>query len=168
MAERELALHPTARLSEHRGIEPRAVVPPGGLGAVHRGVRVPHQPLGRRHPDRGFGHADRRCDHELAVRQLERGREHARRAKGQPVQVAVTVAVRPAGHHELVAADPAEHQSIGDDLAQPPGDLHQQLVAGGMPPGVVHQLEAVEVHEQQADRATGGGPVAQGVVEPVE
>ena len=51
-------------------------------------------------------------------------------------------------HRELVAAVACHQPLTGEGVAQAPGDLQQQLVAGGMPEAVVHQLEAVQVEEQ--------------------
>src|SRR6185503_4998869 len=49
---------------------------------------------------------------------------------------------------ELVAADPGGRIAAADDLAQDRADASQQLVTDGMPGGVVHHLEVVEVDEQ--------------------
>ena len=64
---------------------------------------------------------------------------------------------------ELVAAEARDGVAGADRVAQAARDGRQQLVAGRVAERVVDELEAVEVEEQQADRAQrqpgGGGAV---------
>ena len=55
--------------------------------------------------------------------------------------------------HELVAAVAREQPALALGAAQPPGHAAQQPVAGAVAERVVDELEVVEVHEQQRDRA---------------
>jgi hypothetical protein len=50
----------------------------------------------------------------------------------------------------------AHHVLRAHHLPQPDGDLHEQQVARGVPQSVVHDLEAVEVEEQQPDLLPSG------------
>ena len=52
---------------------------------------------------------------------------------------------------ELVAAEPRDHVGLARADAEAIRQLDQQLIAGVMPEGVVHELEVVEVQEQHAD-----------------
>ena len=62
-----------------------------------------------------------------------------------------------AGHladdDELVAAEPRDSVTGADRASDPVRDLAQQRIAGGVTPGVVDQLEVVEVDEHHSDRA---------------
>ena len=53
-------------------------------------------------------------------------------------------------HQELVAAQAADHVERAALLAEDAGDLDEQTVARGVPHGVVHHLEAVQVQQQDA------------------
>ena len=56
-----------------------------------------------------------------------------------------------AQHDELVAFDAGERVLGTNELAQPLGGRHQQLIADGMPEAVVDDLEAVDVEVDHAD-----------------
>ena len=56
-----------------------------------------------------------------------------------------------AGDHELVAAEARHDVAAADALAQALRDDAQELVPGAMAEGVVDDLEAIEVHQQQRD-----------------
>ena len=63
-------------------------------------------------------------------------------------------------HNEFVAAE-ARHRVAGAaDPLQPPGDLHQQAVAGAVAEGVVDELEAVEVEEEHGEVAAAAAAAA--------
>ncbi len=53
-------------------------------------------------------------------------------------------------HRELVTADARDGVAVAGAGSQPLGHLTQQGVAGVVPQGVVHVLEAVEVKEQDS------------------
>jgi len=53
---------------------------------------------------------------------------------------------------ELLAAVPEREVHPADLLAYPPGEFDQHRVAGRMPVRVVDLLEAVEVHDDHAER----------------
>ena len=57
---------------------------------------------------------------------------------------------------ELVAAEAGEQVPGAGEGAQPVGGQPQQLVAGGVPEGVVDLLELVDVEQQQRDRVVVG------------
>ena len=73
-------------------------------------------------------------------------------------------------HGELVAAHARHGVAGADGRVEPARDGAQQLVPDGMPERVVHDLEAVEVEEE--DRAAAAGPPPAGpsqrLLEPVE
>ena len=46
---------------------------------------------------------------------------------------------------ELVTAQPRQDVDVAQELADPAGEGHQQVVAGAVPQAVVHQFEAVDV-----------------------
>src|SRR4051812_23338477 len=56
---------------------------------------------------------------------------------------------------ELVSAEPGGGVARPDRRAHPPGDLDEQVVAGGVAEAVVDPLEVVEVDEE--NRRVGGG-----------
>ena len=56
---------------------------------------------------------------------------------------------------ELVAAEAGHGVRLAHDVAQPVGDLDEQLVAAGVAEGVVDLLEAVDVEQHEADRVAG-------------
>ena len=60
-------------------------------------------------------------------------------------------------HRELVAAEARDHVLGAQARAQPRGDRHQQLVAGGVAEAVVDGLEVVEVDEQHRELAAPVG-----------
>ena len=68
----------------HDLVEELDAVAAGGLGAVHRGVRVAHERVGAAEVAgaRG-GHADRAGDEVLVLPDPGRGGEHAAQALGQ-------------------------------------------------------------------------------------
>ena len=68
---------------------------------------------------------------------------------------------------ELVAAEAGDGVAGAHDPAQPVGHRHQQLVAGGVTPAVVDQLETVEVDEQHRHLAARPAGAGQGLVEPL-
>ena len=69
-------------------------------------------------------------------------------------------------HRELVAAEAGHRVAGADRVAQPVGDLDQQLVAGGVAEAVVDLLEAVEVQEQDR-HVVGAAAAVQRLLEPL-
>ncbi len=147
-----LELDTLGDLRPHRLVEHRHRVPAGVLGLVHGGVGVPDEDLGvgigvvtRRE-----GQADAGRDVELHLVDDERRPE----AEAQPVGE-----VERLGHahdlaeddHEFVPADPGHEIGRSHVRVQPPGHGDEQFVTMGVPEGVVDELEAVEVEEQQRD-----------------
>ena len=51
-------------------------------------------------------------------------------------------------NRELIATEPTGEVAVAQGGADAARDGHQQLVAGGVPEGVVDGLEPVQVHEQ--------------------
>src|SRR5688572_17888360 len=125
----------------------------GGIGVLHERIRV--APVGRieRNADTG-GNID------LVAVQLERARQ---RVDGLPRDQRRVVGPGKMRKHdrELIAADPRDGIDRTDAFFQPGRDFLQELVADAVAVGVVHGLEAVEVHEQHA----GLPPVALGLAE---
>ena len=80
-----------------------------------------------------------------------------------------TPAGRGQEHGELVAAEAGHGVRVAHDLLEPARDLDEQLVAAGVPEGVVDLLEAVDVEQHQADRVAGararGGRAFEALVE---
>ena len=65
-----------------------------------------------------------------------------------------------ADDHELVAAGASRHVAVAEHAVEPAGEVHEELVAGGVAHRVVHELEAVEVQEQH--RGVRAGPLGAG------
>ena len=68
---------------------------------------------------------------------------------------------------ELVAAQPGRGVAGADAVAQPRGQLHQQLVARGVAEAVVQGLEVVQVQEQHRGGVVRSPPAVQGVLDAV-
>jgi hypothetical protein len=56
---------------------------------------------------------------------------------------------------ELLPAEPDREVRAADALAEDPGDLAKDLVAGLVPAGVVEPLEVIEVDEEEGQRSRG-------------
>jgi hypothetical protein len=162
----------------HRIVEQHPAPAPGTLGFVHRHVGVAQQGLGQSlqmaRPAFGCGVAvrdlgavdddpDAGCAlHWRAAQQVGLGQ-----VGEQPVGDGGhgRCVDHPVEHdHEFVAADAcgdmalqvhAHHRVAGAQcVLQTFGDLAQQIVAAGVPQGVVDLLEAVKVHEQDREAIT--------------
>ncbi len=64
-------------------------------------------------------------------------------------------------HHELVAAQTNAEVAAAQGVAEPLGDLHEQLVAGRVAEHVVDALEAVQVDEEERDVGATAAPAGQ-------
>src|ERR1051325_289904 len=139
-------LQPGARAFGDSGREGAVAVPPGFLGAVHRGVGGADERVGAVAVVGIDRHADARGDEGLAARERERRRqalEHLLRDRGRAFgrrEVAEN-------DDELVAADARHGIAAAHAGREAPRHLLQELVARGVALHVVHQLEVVEVAE---------------------
>ena len=113
------------------------------LGAVHGGVGLAQQRLGVLGALGGQRDPDARTHGERRAQRLGDALGHADR-----VPLARHVLAQ---HRELVAAQPRGRVARAQDARETRGDRAQELVAGGMPEGVVDRLEAIEVEEQDGD-----------------
>ncbi len=116
----------------------------GGVGAVHKVF------------ERLFGqalcNADADCAaHRLATLRLYRSPGHV---DAQALRHLDGVGLAGIGQHdgELLAAQPPGDIQFPQATAQHIGQDPQHAVADGVSMGIIDQLEAVEVHHQQADR----------------
>ena len=66
---------------------------------------------------------------------------------------------------ELVPGETGEGIRGAEQVAQPVGHGHQQVVAHGVPMGVVNRLEAVEIQEKHRRSPTGPTVAQEGVLE---
>ena len=148
---------------------------PGGRGDVLLGLEddgAGLELLGRVHRDVGVARAAPRlsvpCHGESAMPMLaSTSRATPSTSKGsvqrlaQPLgdraRASATPSTRRQQDGELVAAQPGDGVAVAQHRPQPRADLAEQLVAVGVPEGVVDLLEAVEVDEQQRDLAVGAG-----------
>jgi hypothetical protein len=69
---------------------------------------------------------------------------------------------------ELVTAEPGQGVPRPQRSLQPAGHLDQQLVAGGVTQAVVHDLEPVEVEEDEGVMGRATGDAGLGVAQPIE
>ena len=154
--EAEPAGGPLDQLGHEQGVPVPAVL----LGPVERGVGVAQQ-LGR--GDAGLGQGDADADrHGHVVGPGHRLGDLVDQPLGDLLGVGAGGQCL-AQDDELVAAHPGRRVAVPDAGEQPLGGLDQHRVAGLVPAAVVHQLEVVEVAEQQRDRAAGHGGPGQGV-----
>ena len=132
----------TRRVPHHLG-------PPGALRFVQRGVGLQVQLLAVRRQGGHRRHAGRERDRlvaELAQDGLERA--HEQPARDHPGALGIGVRKEDG---ELVATDAEGSVGTADrELEQPP-EAGEHLVAGSVPMGVVHGLEAVEVDEDERE-----------------
>ena len=138
------------------------------LRAVHRGVGVAEQRLGRLELAARERDADARGDEHLAVGERDRLRQTAvRHALGELLRGRPRRGRR-AEHGELVAAEAGDRVARADRGAQPVGDGDEQPVAGGVAEAVVDHLEVVEVEEQHRDALVVELGVGERAPEPVD
>ena len=140
------------------GVEHREARLAAGLRHVHRHVGVAHHVGGPVDGIAGPGDADAGRDaHGLpadGVRRAELAGQPLCHAAG-PAEVGEILGE----HRELVATETRHEVSLANQAADPLRDGHEQLVAGGMAKGVVHDLEVVDVDEQhRGDRLAGRSP----------
>ena len=70
-------------------------------------------------------------------------------------------------HGELVAAEPGQRVRGPQHRPEPLGDLHQQVIAGRVPEGVVDTLEVVQVAEQHREAALVDRVQVERVLDPI-
>ena len=128
------------------------------LRAVHRGVGVADH-VCRGQAAVGERDADARPHVLLAAAHGDRGGKRLDEALDEPQRVVLAVDVL-VQHDELVAADAGDRVARAQRLAQALGDGAQQGVARLVPEGVVDQLEAVEVDEQDRGQLAALAPPA--------
>lgn len=121
---------------------------------VHRDVGVDDHLVGDSIAGPGVGDPDAGRDGQRRAGQDERGAERVLDAGSQDLDV-VGVGQVLAEEDEFVAGDPGQRVAGADHRGQPLRDGDQQLVADGMPVGVVDPLETVEVDEQHRRGAVG-------------
>ena len=151
----------------HLGGEERVAVLAGGLHVVHRDVGVLEQRVGilavggiERYADAGGG-AD------LVAGDIQRPPQLLDYLLGNDRGV---LGLRQLGQQdgELVPAHAGQRVAAAQTGLQARGHALEQLVALGMAEGVVDQLEAIEVDEQQRDQAAIAPRRHQRDAEPVE
>ena len=155
---------------EHRclqgGVEdleaPLAVV----LGRIHGEVGVAQQLVGGDAGARRDRDSDARAHRRRLIVQQEGLAQQVEHAPGRPPHLVGAADVLEQDR-ELVPAQPRGRVAGPQAAAQPPGDARQQLVAGGVPQGVVDRLEVVEVEEQDRDREGGAQLARQRVFDAV-
>ena len=132
----------------HPRVEDREAGLAVGLGHVHRDVGVAHEV--RRPGDRvaGAGDADRRGRPRHACRRgcTARG---ARRPGARPwMRARLSDGLVLDEDRELVAAEPGHEVALADEALDPLGHRDEERVAGAVAERVVHDLEVVEVEEE--------------------
>src|SRR3954471_13516881 len=127
--------------------------PAGVLRAIHRGVGVADEVVGRGVRVGGECNADARGDVRLSAVELERERQRLDEALGAGDRV-IFVGDVLADEDELVAAEACQQLVAADGLAQARGDGEQQAITGVVAEAVVDDLEAVEVDEEDGDLLT--------------
>ena len=144
------------RARTHRAVEDLKARAPARLGLVHRRVGVADQARGLRALGAGDRDPQRGLREVLAGGELERrleggddplGHARGRALVGNPIEQ----------DDELVAAEPRDRVAGPQRGLQPRRDLHQQLVAGGVPERVVDELEVVDVEQHDGDLRAGAG-----------
>jgi hypothetical protein len=136
-------------------LEELDLVAAGILGPVHGDVGVPQQ---RSRADRGARFRRREGDaHAGRDDDVLPGADRDRHGDGGPQPGGERKGLVDARHllgqdDELVAAEPGHRVGRTHDPFEATGDLHEQVVPGGVAEGVVDELEAVEVQEQHRHR----------------
>ncbi len=153
LAQRVLELVAGLRLQVHGVGEIAAVVAPFLLGLVQGDVGVAQQRADVVHVGRAGGDADADRDRGLAAGQVER------LPQGRADLVGDLAGLWQLGRQqqrEFIVAQAADGGRRRRQLAQPPGELAQQGVAGGVALGVVDGGETVQVDQQQGAGARPG------------
>jgi hypothetical protein len=131
----------------------------GLVGSGQDGVGAVVRP-GQRHAD------GQRCHDRLAA-QLDWAADRAHHPVGQGGGLGFG-GHRVGNQDELVAAKPADDVPVPGRGREVAPDLGQQLVAGGVPEGVVDLLEVIDVAEQHRDPAAALLGVHQHLGQPVQ
>src|SRR6185295_5593995 len=152
LAQLVLDLEQADRAGVHRAVEDLVARAALGLRAVHRGVRVAQHVLGLLVAGLAHRDADRGGADDLLALELDGVLQRALDALGDPDRVAGLVDVLEQ-HGEFVAAEAGDGVAGADGLLEAPRGLDQELVAGAVAHGVVDELEAVEVEEEDAEEA---------------
>ena len=118
-----------------------------GLGAVHRDIGMAYQRIHipaiggeHRHAHAGLG----RQHHPACAHRFGQPGHQAIGQVGGFLRTAVGN-----GQHEFIAGQSRHHVAFAQFAAQAFGQLAQQRIAGRVALGVVHDLEAVDIDEQQ-------------------
>ena len=120
---------------------------PRPLRAIHRQVGFGQQALGGVPVGSRHGNADARSGDEVGAASTDRllaGGEQS----GRDLHRISLAATAPEHHEELIAAQPTDDVITTNGRAEAVGDLPEHRVAGDVAVHVVHQLEAVEVDEE--------------------
>ena len=114
----------------------------------------------------GHGDADRGRGLHLLAQDIEGQAHRLQRSLGQLVDGQL---IGQSGQQdgEFVPAHPGHRVLAAHRVHQSLAHLSDQVVAGGMPQGVVDRLEVVEVHEEHADRLTDPAGPDQLLLHPV-
>ncbi len=165
-AQRLLELHAFDRGRVHRGLEHPVAALAFPLGAVHRGIGVAQQQLGRDVAPAGECDTDARADPDRTIRQLERELQGVQDALRGPTRLIRSVQVVDEDR-ELVASEPGDGVEIAKRGAEALRDRDEQCVAGEVAEAVVDCLEAVEIDDHHREVAAGARAAGQRVLEPV-
>jgi hypothetical protein len=157
--QRDLEIHARLRRGLHLRQEEAGTITPGDLGLRQRGLRRPDKVIGVIAVPGEQRDADADTELNLSAIHLERDRQH-------PTQVVglMASAVRDdrhgitefrQDHDETIAIQTAEIVKAADEVAEATGDQAQESVTGTASEGVVQQLEAIDIHQQQGTAVTG-------------
>ena len=149
----------------HAGVEDHGGGLAGGLGPVHRRVRVAQQIAGVDRDITGEGHPDAGSgEHFVAIDGdglPQDGKQTLRELVG-------ILRVDPFKHHdEFVAGEPADGIAGPQACRQPLRHGDEDPITGVVTQPVVDDLEAVQVQEQDGDAAAAPLRLRQGMGEPV-
>ena len=148
-------------------VEELDTTPTSILGAVHRGIGVADELVGRvvaTGPDRD---TDRGGEHHLVGIQDERSAQRfveTAREVGDLVDVVHLVAE----HDELVAAEPRDGVALTRPRPQPLGNVDEQRVTDVVAEAVVDVLEPIQVEQHHPDNRVVALRSTDRLVEPVD
>lgn len=111
-------------------------------GMLHQGFRIASV-------QRGAGQAQRGTDADQLLVDEQRPVEGMQNLISQAKGVVDLLAVQQDG--ELVAGEACQHRAARQAVAQPAGEIRQQLVARLMAEAVVDPLEVIDVDQEQAE-----------------
>ena len=141
---------PASLVVAHR-VEQGEATGAGAFRLVHRGIGVGHQRVGAL---AGLVR-DRDADARRDPRRFPPSSVSAPRSSSRIRRATAAASASVDGveqDDELVATDAGHHVAGTDRGPDPPAAPDQELVAGGVPEGVVDVLEAVEIEEQHGHR----------------